>query len=113
MIRTLGITAILAASQLWIPLAGQALAPEILALSRASRQVRQTVAALANCACLESMTRGRVSKKGKAAENDRDTLQIEVTMIGKREWFSWPGREDAFVENPGELVGYGLISSPR
>ena len=111
MTRTLGIAAILAASQLWTPLAGQALAPEILALSRASRQVRQTVAALANCACLQSMTRSRVSKKGKAAENDRDTLQIEVTMIGKREWFSWPGREDAFVENPGELVGYGLIST--
>ncbi len=76
------------------PLAGQGLAPEILALSRASGQVRQTVAALANCECLESVTRGRVSKKGKAEANGRDTLQIEVATIGGREWFSWPGRDD-------------------
>jgi hypothetical protein len=94
-------------------LSGQALAPEVLALSRASRLVRQTVAALANCACLESVMRGKVemNTKGRPAETFRDTLQIEVTTIGDREWFSWPGRDDTFVEDPSALVGYGLVSA--
>ncbi len=111
MIHARGAAAIFAASLVWIPLVGQGLAPEILALSRASGQVRKTVAALANCECLESVTRGKVSKKGKAEENGRDTLQIEVTTIGGREWFSWPGRDDSFVEDPSELVGYGLMGT--
>jgi hypothetical protein len=95
-------------------LSGQPLAPEVLALSRAKTLVRQTVAALANCACLESLARGKTDKKGKAAENSHDTLQIEVTTIGDREMFSWPGRPnqgDTFVEDPAALVGYGLASS--
>jgi hypothetical protein len=78
----------------------RAIAPEVLALSRASRLARETVDALANCACLESVTRARVDKKRNVKREERDALQIEAATIGDREWFSWPGRDDAFVENP-------------
>jgi hypothetical protein len=103
--------AILGASQLCVLLSGQALAPEVLAQSHAAILVRQTVAALSNCVCLESVTRSKANKKGKAIENDRDALQIEVTTIGDREWFSWPGREDTFVDDPAALVDYGLMDT--
>jgi hypothetical protein len=86
MIRAIG--PILAASLLCRHVAGQQLAPEVLALARASRLVRETVAALANCVCLESVSRSRTDKSGKVKQNERDTLQIEVTTIGDREWFS-------------------------
>jgi hypothetical protein len=91
--------------------AGQQLAPEVLALARASRLARETVDALANCVCLESVTRARVDKKGKVKQEERDALQIEVTTIGDREWFSWAGGGDAFVENPSALVGFGLMNT--
>ncbi len=39
--------------------AGQQLAPEVLALSRASRLAGDTVDALANCVCLESVSRSK------------------------------------------------------
>ena len=63
MIRAIG--PILAASFLCRHVAGQQLAPEVLALARASRLVRETVAALANCVCLESVSRSRTDKSGK------------------------------------------------
>jgi hypothetical protein len=103
--------AILAASHLSVLLSGQALAPDVLALSHASILVRQTVAALSNCVCLESVTRSTLDKKGKATQKDGDSLQIQVTTIGDREWFSWPGREDTFVDNPAALVDYGLMDT--
>jgi hypothetical protein len=108
-IRAIG--PILAASLLCRHVAGQQLAPEVLALARASRLAGETVAALANCVCLESVIRSRTDKNGKVKQNERDTLQIEVTTIGDREWFSWPGREDVFVEHPGDLVGFGLMNT--
>jgi hypothetical protein len=43
--------------------------------------------------------------------NEHDALQLEVSTIGDREWFSWPGRENAFVEDPAALVGFGLMTS--
>jgi hypothetical protein len=91
--------------------AGQQLAPEVLALSRASRLAGDTVDALANCVCLESVSRSRIDKKGEVKREERDALQIEVATIGDREWFSWLGRDDAFVENPSALVGFGFMSS--
>ncbi len=78
----LAVFAILIVLHLASPLTGQALAPELLALSRASTLVRQTTSALANCACLESVTRSRTTRKGKKVRDDRDTLQIQVTTIG-------------------------------
>ena len=102
---------ILVLSQFCMLAAGQALPPEVLAVARASALVRKTVAALANCACLESVARSRIYQKGKKREEDRDALQIEVTTIGQREWFSWPGRENGFVEDPASLVGYGLVGA--
>jgi len=90
---------------------GQQLAPEALALAQASRLVRETVDALANCVCLESVARSQTDKKGKQKQDKRDTLQIEVTTIGDREWFSWPGQEDAFVEDPRALVSFGLFDT--
>ncbi len=102
---------ILAVTLLCEHVASQELAPEVLALARASRLAGESVAALANCACLESVTRTRADKKGKVKRNEHDALQIEVSTIGDREWFSWPGRENAFVENPAALVGFGLMTS--
>ena len=90
---------------------GPPLAPEVLALAHASRLVRATVAALANCACLESVIRSTTDKSGKLKREKHDTLQIEATTIGDREWFSWPGGEDAFVEDPRALVSFGLINT--
>jgi hypothetical protein len=107
----LAIGAILAISLLCPYMAGQQVAPEVLALARASRLARETVDTLANCVCLESVTRSRIDTKGKAKQSERDALQIEVTTIGDREWFSWPGRENAFVEDPSALVGFGLMNT--
>ncbi|MGO4880757.1 MAG: hypothetical protein ACLP59_08050 [Bryobacteraceae bacterium] len=92
-------------------LAAQELAPEVLAMSRATRAIGETVAALSNCVCLESVTRAKVDKKGKVTEEERDALQIEVTTIGDREWFSWPGSGDTFVKDPASLVGFGLMNT--
>jgi hypothetical protein len=39
-----------------------------------------------------------------------DTVHLEVTQIGDREWFSWPGG-DRFENDPATLVGQGLVSS--
>ncbi len=80
-------------------------------MSRASRLVSESVSALENCVCLESVARARVDKKGKLKQNERDALQIEATTIGDREWFSWPGRDDVFVQDPSALVGFGLMDS--
>ena len=91
--------------------AAQELAPEVLAMSRATRAIGETVAALSNCVCLESVTRAKVDKKGKVTEEERDALQIEVTTIGDREWFSWPGSGDTFVKDPASLVGFGLMNT--
>jgi hypothetical protein len=102
---------ILAVSQFCRLLAGETLPPEVLAVAHASGLVRKTVAALGNCACLESVARSRVYRKGKTQQEDRDAVQIEVTTIGNREWFSWPGRENGFVQDPASLVGYGLIGA--
>jgi hypothetical protein len=80
------------------------------AVSRASRLVRESVAALENCVCLESVARLRADKKAEV-QNQRDTLQIEATTIGDREWFSLPGRADIFVEDPRDLVSTGLVNT--
>jgi hypothetical protein len=90
---------------------GQQLGPEVLAVAHASQLVRETVDAHSNCACLESMTRTRTDRNRKVKQNQRDTVEIEVTTIGDREWFSWPGREDGFVSDPTTLVSFGLMNT--
>ena len=82
----------------------------MLALSRASRAVRESVSALSNCVCLESISRARIDKKGNLKQEERP-IEIQATTIGDREWFSWPGSTNTFVQNPASLVGFGLMGS--
>jgi hypothetical protein len=82
---------------------------DVIALARAKNQFRKDTGTSANCACIETISRSvRKPKSGKFT--DEDQVHLEVTQIGDREWFSWPGG-DRFENDPAALVGQGLVSS--
>jgi hypothetical protein len=94
---------------MWVagPVCCDDLPPEVLALARAALQFKQDVAVLSSFACVETVDRAeRDRKTGKMHHVDR--VDLEVTKIGLREWFSWPGG-DSFHEDPAQMIGHGMI----
>jgi hypothetical protein len=97
------------AATMWIagPACCDDLPPEVLVLARAGLQFKQDVAVLSSFACVETADRAESDRKtGKMHRLDR--VDLEVTKIGPREWFSWLGG-DSFHEDPAQMIGHGMI----
>jgi hypothetical protein len=98
-------------AMMWVagPACCDDLPPEVLALARAALQFKQDAAVLSSFACLETLDRAESDRKtGKM--HDVDRVDLEVTKIGLKEWFSWLGG-DSFHEDPAQMIGHGLIGT--
>jgi hypothetical protein len=82
---------------------------EVLDLSRINLKMRQNLDQQPDYTCLETIAR---SHRGPGAGPFRpvDMVRLEVTRIGNKEFYSWPGAR-RFEGDIGDIVGSGTISS--
>lgn len=92
-----------------IPVNAQPLPHAVIQLAAVRRQVDQQLDRSAAMMCLQTIERTQWDAKGKRKQSDR--LQVEVALVGDREWFAWPGDEAFTRETPAEIAGGGLGSS--
>jgi hypothetical protein len=91
--------------------AGQNLAPEVILLSRIKAHMKDQVARLPNCTCLETISRFH-KESGRASKlNPLDTVRLEVVYTNGREWYGSPGARDLSVRNPDAFIGAGMIAN--
>lgn len=79
-------------------------------LARVSAKVKQNLDRLPNYVCLETIQRSRRSKPGASFE-PRDTLQVEVGLVGNRELYSWPGAQSFDEKDLADMVGSGVVGT--
>lgn len=91
--------------------AAQGLVPEVLLLSRIKTHMKDQVARLPNCTCLETISRFH-KESGRASKlNPLDTVRLEIVYANRREWYGSPGARDLSIGNPGAFIGAGMIGN--
>ncbi len=91
--------------------AAQGLSAELLLRSRIKAHVRDQVARLPNCTCLETVTRFH-KESGRASKLEPlDTVRLEVVYTNGREWYGSPGARNLSEGNPGAFIGAGMIAN--
>ncbi|HKD05796.1 MAG TPA: hypothetical protein VKB79_07835 [Bryobacteraceae bacterium] len=91
------------------------LPPNVLFLSRAMRHIRQTITAVPNFTCTETIYREQLTPPSKKFEQ-LDVVRLEVAKVGSKEVFAWPGAR-RFEEKPaasfvaGGMIGDGIFSA--
>jgi hypothetical protein len=109
--RLHSIAALLTMSASGSAAAAQDLTPEVRLLSRIKAHMREQIARLPNCTCLETISRFH-KESGRAAKlNPLDTVRLEIVYSNRREWYGSPGARDLSVENPGAFIGAGMIAN--
>jgi hypothetical protein len=89
--------------------ASQGLPPGILLLSRVKAHMREELARLPNCSCLETVRRDYQPAGGKM--RPLDTIRLEVLYSDHHEYYASPG-ERQFAENhPSAFAGSGTSSN--
>ena len=82
------------------------LSPEVLFLSRMIRHVGESVTAVPNYTCTETLYREQLKPPGKTFQQ-LDLVKLEVAKVGHKEVFAWPGA-GKFEETPiAEFLGGG------
>ncbi|MGA7237944.1 MAG: hypothetical protein WBY44_19820 [Bryobacteraceae bacterium] len=91
--------------------AAQGLSPEVLLRSRIKHHVRDQVARLPNCTCLETVARFH-KEAGRASKLESlDTVRLEVVYTDGREWYGSPGARNLSEKNPAAFIGAGMIAN--
>jgi hypothetical protein len=91
-------------------LALQLAAPEAQLVERIRQHMAENLSHLPDYTCRQTITRaGRLGREGRF--EPLDTFRLEVSFVGGRELFAWPGAA-RFEDRPiGELVGGGTIGT--
>lgn len=85
----------------------QLMPPEIILLARVKAHVRQELARLPDCSCLETVRREHKAAGGKM--RPLDTIRLEVLASGDRELFASPGDRRFTDKHPASFAGSGVI----
>src|ERR1035437_5770774 len=91
----------------WAAATQSLLPPGVLLLARVKAHMREELARLPNCSCLETVRRDHQPAGG--VMRPLDIVRLEVLYSDHRELYASPG-ERGFVENqPIDFVGSGTI----
>jgi hypothetical protein len=91
--------------------AAQSLPPEVILLSRIKAHMRDQVARLPNCTCLETVTRFHKEPGTAAKLRALDNVRLEVVYTNGREWYGSPGARNLSEGNPAAFIGVGMIAN--
>ena len=89
--------------------AAQGLPPGTLLLARVKAHVREALARLPNCSCLETVRRDHQPAGGKMGP--LDTVRLEVLYSDRRELYTSPGDRSFSNSQPIDFVGSGTIGN--
>ncbi|MCX6629561.1 MAG: hypothetical protein NTW28_18235, partial [Candidatus Solibacter sp.] len=104
---TLTVRTMVAALGLACAAAAQGLPPGALLLARVKQHVREQLARLPNCSCLETVRRDYQPVGGKM--RPLDTIRLEVLYSDRRELYASPGDRNFTEDHPIAFVGGGTI----
>jgi hypothetical protein len=91
--------------------ATQGLPPEVILLSRIKAHMRDQVARLPNCTCLETVTRFHKEPGAASKLKPLDIVRLEVVYTNGREWYGSPGARNLPEGNPAAFIGAGMIAN--
>jgi hypothetical protein len=91
--------------------AAQGLPPHVILLSRVKAHMRDQVARLPNCTCLETVTRFHKEPGTASKLKPLDTVRLEVVFTNGREWYGSPGARNLSEGNPAAFIGTGMIAN--
>jgi hypothetical protein len=89
--------------------AAQGLAPGVLLLARVKAHMRQELARLPNCSCLETVHRDFQPAGGKL--RPLDTIRLEVLYSDRRELYASPGDRRFGDNQPIDFAGSGTLGN--
>jgi hypothetical protein len=106
-----GFCSIAALLTLFTCAAAQSLPPHVILLSRVKAHMRDQVARLPNCTCLETVTRFHKEPGTASKLKPLDNVQLEVVYTNGREWYGSPGARNLSEGNPAAFIGTGMIAN--
>jgi hypothetical protein len=83
---------------------------DVLQLARLKRDVEESLTALPNYTCVETIERSQ-RKNSREPFRRLDTLHVEVAIVDRQELYSWPGANEFEDRDLGEMVGAGMVST--
>ena len=89
--------------------AAQGLPPGVLLLARVKAHMREELARLPNCSCLETVRRDHQTAGGRM--RPLDTIRLEVLYSDHRELYASPGDRRFDDSNPSAFIGSGTIGN--
>jgi hypothetical protein len=89
----------------------QGLSPNVILLSRIKAHMRDQVARLPNCTCLETITRFHKEPATASKLKPLDTVRLEVVYTNGREWYGSPDARNLSEGNPARFIGAGMIAN--
>jgi hypothetical protein len=93
----------------WITAAQSDLPPGVLLLARVKAHMREELARLPNCSCLETVRRDHQPAGGKM--RPLDTIRLEVLYSDHREMYASPGDRGFSDSQPVDFVASGTIGN--
>jgi hypothetical protein len=85
------------------------LPPGTILLARIKAHLRQELAALPDCSCLQTVRRDYRPARGRMQA--LDTIRLEVLASGGRELFASPGERSFHEGHPSDFAGSGVIGN--
>jgi len=79
-------------------------------LARFRTQIRQTLQALPDYTCIQTVARSR-RESPRAPLQNMDTLRLQVGLINKKEHYTWPDAKQFDDRELRDLVGRGIIGT--
>jgi hypothetical protein len=89
--------------------AQQDLPPGVLLLARVKAHMRESLARLPNCSCLETIRRDHQTAGGKM--RPLDTIRLEVLYSDQKEYYASPGDRRFDNSSPGSFIASGTIGN--
>ena len=87
----------------------QGLPPGVLLLARVKAHMRETLARLPNCSCLETVHREHQPAGGRM--RPLDTIRLEVLYSDRKEYYASPGDRRFDDSSPSAFIGSGTIGN--
>ncbi len=93
----------------WAGAAQSLLPPDVLLLARVKSHMREELARLPNCSCLETLRRDHRPARG--VMRPLDTVRLEVLYSDRHELYASPGDRNFSDHPPSDFVGSGTIGN--
>jgi hypothetical protein len=87
----------------------QGLPPGVLLLARVKAHMREALARLPNCSCLETVHREHQAAGGRM--RPLDTIRLEVLYSDRKEYYASPGDRRFDDSSPSAFIGSGTIGN--